>query len=339
MSTIYDVADRAGVSIATVSFAYNKPHLVKAATLDRVLQAALELDYRPNRFARGLAGGKTQLAGLLVPDIRFPFAANVVRTAEITFSDAGFLPIIASTNGVAENTIRLIDQLREQGVDGFILVPSYFGLTDSVIEAIKNVTQESVPLVVAGPEIDDPEIEFVSIQSQAASKRAVNHLVELGHRDIAYVGARFTEGLLVSRFLGYQESLLSKGIPLRPDLVKETDMTSASTRATMESLLDLPQAPTAVFAMNDIIALAIVDVCRGRNIRIPEDLSIVSFDYETFAQRITPQISSVVISSHQVGQMAVQFLLNRYRNPKQAIQQITVPHQFEVRQSTMAFVP
>ncbi len=334
MATIHDIAKAADVSIATVSNTFNRPHLVKSATKERILQIARDLDYKPNLFARGLAGGKTQTVGVLAPDLRYPFVATVVRGTEDLFRANGYLPFILSTDGDAVETIRLIDLLRARGVDGFIIIPSFFGVDDSLLQAIKAMTADRIPLVVAGYPIDDPSVEFVEYQAQAATKRAVNYLIELGHREIAYIGAQHSTGHAIARFLGYQESLLFNHIQFRPELVKETDMTPMEVRTAMAELLNLTQSPTAVFALNDVVAMGVIDVCRERNIAVPEKLSLVSFDYGALAQRITPQITSVVLPTYEIGRKSAELLLARQINPDSPIQQISVDYQFEVRQTT-----
>ena len=119
MATIKDVADLAGVSKSTASYAFNKPHLVKQDTLNRILAAAKELDYQPNIFAQGLAGGKTQMIGLLVPDIRYPFNATISQSIEQYLRELGYLVVVASTHGDADETIKLMGQLSRRGVGGF----------------------------------------------------------------------------------------------------------------------------------------------------------------------------------------------------------------------------
>ena len=334
MATIHDIAKAADVSIATVSNVFNRPHLVKPATKNRILQVARDLNYKPNLFARGLAGGKTQTVGVLAPDLRYPFVATVVRGTEDLLRANGYLPFILSTDGDAVETTRLMDLLRTRGVDGFILIPSFFGVDETLLQAIKSMAQNGIPVVVAGYRLDDPAIECVEYHAQAATKRAVNYLIELGHRDIAFIGAKHSTGHAIARFLGYQESFLFHHIPLRPDLVKETDMTPMTVRTAMAELLDLDTPPTAVFALNDVVAMGVIDVCRERNIIVPEQLSLVSFDYDALAQRITPQITSVLIPTYDIGRKSAELLLDRQINPDAPIQQISVAYQFEIRQTT-----
>ncbi|MEM7343936.1 MAG: LacI family DNA-binding transcriptional regulator [Chloroflexota bacterium] len=334
MTTIHDIAKHTNVSIATVSNVFNRPHLVKSATKERVLQAAQVLNYKPNLFARGLAGGKTQTVGVLVPDLRYPFVATVVRGAEDMFREQGYLPFILSTDGDSTETIRLMTYLQTRRVDGFILVPSYFGIDEALLQSIKTMTEEGIPVVVAGYPLDDPTIECTNYHPQATTKKAVNHLIELGHRDIAFIGPQHSAGHAVARYLGYQESLLIHQIPIRPELTRETDMSPLGIRNATAELLSLPNPPTAIYALNDVVAMGVIDVCRERSIKIPEDLSLVTFDYEALSQRVTPQITSIVVPVYEVGRQSAALLLNRQTNPNDPIQQHSIPYRFEVRDTT-----
>ncbi len=334
MPTIYDVAKRANVSPATVSNAFNKPHLIKAETHARILQAAEELEYQPNLFAKALAGGQTQMVGLLVPDIRYPYTATLARGIEDVLTAVDYLALITSTDGQPEKEQALIQQLLQRGVDGFILVPAQFGLADKTLQLLQNLAARRIPVVVAGEEVLDERIGSVAFRSQAGTRAAVDYLVELGHTQIAFVGGRYTAGVAVSRWLGYQESLLNHRLPLRPELVIETEMTPADGQAALAQLLALADPPTAVFALNDLLAMGMIDYCYAAGIRLPEQLSIISFDYLPMAQRTTPAVSSVVIPAYEIGRQAAQTLLAQYQNPDALPPQLMLDYTLAICQTT-----
>lgn len=334
MATIKDVAERAQVAKSTVSYAFNKPHKVNAETLERILAAAKELSYRPNVFAQGLAGGKTQMVGLLVPDIRYPFNATMARGIEDKLREEGYLAITASTDGDQEQTIQLMGQLHRRGVSGFIIVPSFFGISKALEKAMIALRASNVPIVLGGYTVDDARIDQVSFQAQAAARKVVSHLIGLGHRGIAYIGAHHTQVSALKRYFGFQESLLQHGIPLRPEYVIETDVTRSQVKEAMERLLTLPKPPTALFAINDVAAYAALDYCQQNNIRIPDDLSLVTFDYQAMVQREYPSITAAVVPVYEVGCVSAELLLNRFNNPDLPCQHRTLPYAFVSRDTT-----
>ena len=336
MATIKDVAERAQVAKSTVSYAFNKPHKVNAETLERILAAAKELNYRPNVFAQGLAGGKTQMVGLLVPDIRYPFNATVARGIEDKLREEGYLAITASTDGDPEQTIQLMGQLHRRGVSGFILVPSFFGISKELEKAMLALRASNVPIVIAGYQIDDVRIDLVSFQPQAASRKIVSHLIELGHRDIAYIGGRHTDASALTRYFGYQESLVQHSIPQRAELVIETDVTRAQVKAAMAQLLALANPPTALFTINDVAAYAVLDYCQQNNIDVPAQLSLATFDYQVMVQREHPAITAVVVPVYEVGRVSAELLLNRFNNPDSPHQHHILPYTFACRDTTTA---
>lgn len=334
MATIKDVAERAQVAKSTVSYAFNKPHKVNAETLERILTAAKELNYQPNVFAQGLAGGKTQMVGLLVPDIRYPFNATVARGIEDKLREAGYIAITSSTDGDPEQTIQLMGQLHRRGVSGFIIVPSFHGISKELEKAMVALRASNVPIVIAGYQVDDERIDQVSFQPQAAARKLVSHLIELGHRDIAYIGARHMQARALTRYFGYQESLVQYAIPLRPELVIETDVTRVQVKEAMAQLLTLPNPPTALFAINDVAAYAVLDYCQQNDIDIPANLSLATFDYQAVVQREIPRITAVLVPVYEVGCAAAELLLNRFSQPNMPCQHVSLPYTFAGRDTT-----
>ena len=332
MATIKDVADLAGVSKSTASYAFNKPHLVKAQTLDRILAAAKELDYQPNVFAQGLASGKTQMIGLLVPDIRYPYNATMAQSIEQTLREQGYLVVVASTQGDSEETIKLMGQLRRRGVGGFILVPSFFGVEPKLLQAIRAMRVGNIPVVISGFESDDPEIDQVTNQPKKGTQLLINHLIGLGHTKIAMIGTRFSN----KRFYGYIESLSSHNIQFRDAYVVETNITPDSVLNGIDRLMSLEEPPTAVFALNDVVALAVQDYCYTHQIKIPEELSLVSFDYQAMVQRKTPGVTSVVVPIDEIGKVSADLLLERLHNPEKEVSHMEIPTELVVRESTAA---
>lgn len=334
MATIYDVAERANVSPATISNAFNKPHLIKPATYERILEAARELNYIPNMAAKALAGGKTQMVGVIVSDIRYPFTAVMVRGIEDVLGYDDYISVISSTDANPDKELRLLHQLHRRGVDGFIWVPGHFDTSTAILQSLGALIASEVPVLVAGRAVDTLPVDYVTYLPQAGTKEAVDYLISLGHREIGFIGGYYSHGIGVPRWLGFQESLRANGIPLNDAMIIQTDITSAAGKQAMAQLLDLPAPPTAVFVMNDTLAMGAIDFCYEHNIRIPEQVSMISFDYELIGQRTTPAVTSVVVSPYELGRKAAELFLQRQQQPEAPPQQVNVAYRLAVRQTT-----
>lgn len=334
MATIYDVAKYAQVSPATVSNAFNRPNQMKPETRERILAAATDLGYRPNVNAQALAKGKTSIVGLLLSDIRQPYASNLTRGIEDVLVEAGYMPMIASTDGDTERTLTLIDKLRSYGAGGFILMPAQYGAPESILDKLQALQESGIGCLVAGQDIDTDRISYVSIRGQESAKVLTNHLIQLGHRRIAYLGSYFSRGLAIQRWLGYQQAFLSAGLPLDPKLWIEAEQTPSHSFQGVEKLMALSDPPTAILAMNDIYARGVIDYITTHNIRVPQDLSIVTYDYQALAQRVTPALTSLVISAYDVGKKSAELFLELEAASKPEPRAIFMPYQLADRGST-----
>lgn len=334
MTTIHDVAKLAGVSPGTVSNAFNWPEKVKPATYERILAAAETLNYQPNVMAKGLSSGKTFSVGLLTSDIRVPIVSNITRGIEDKLDEAGYVPIISSTDGDSGKTLRLIDQLRRHGACGYIVVPAQFGVTPAIIDKLEQLHAEGFPTIVSGHDVLTDRISSVSIGGEQTAVSLTQHLIDLGHRDIAYITPYFSQGQGVLRWYGFQAAMAASGIPIRDELVKEIEVTPADSYAAMEQLMALEKPPTAVFAMNDILARGVIDYITRHQIKVPDELSIVGYDYKALAQRTTPRITSMVVPAYDLGWKTAELFIEIQQNPNSPAQMIQLPYTLEVRETT-----
>ena len=334
MATIYDIAKLAGVSPATVSNAFNRPEQMKAETRERILEAANQLGYQPNVNAQALAGGKSQLVGLLIADIRIPYVANVTRGIEDRLAEESFITVVSSTDGDSDKTIDLMRRLKMRGVGGFILVPAMYGVTGKVKQEVLQQIENGANIIVAGHELQSEEIAHLAVRGQTTARELTDHLLNLGHRDIAFISGFHSRGEAIWRWLGYQEAMLSYEVPIRPELVVELENSPVASRMAVEKLMALQTPPTAIFAMNDIYARGVIDYVVANQVRVPEDLSIVTFDYQVLAQRITPRLTSVVVPAYDVGWKAAELFLALQADRNHQPRVVPLPHIFDDRGST-----
>ena len=334
MTTIYDIAKEAGVSPATVSNAFNRPEQMKAETRQRILDVADRLGYRPNVAAQALARGRTKMVGLLVADIRVPIISNATRGIEDKLAQEGYLPIIASTDGDSDKTLELLNNLDRHGACGYIIVPARYGVSGEVINKLESLQQSGVPTIVSGHDIVTDRINNINMGSQNASKELVQYLIDLGHRDIAFITSYYSKGRAIRRWLGFQEAMLENHVPIRPELVIECDYTPQASLEAMEQLMALEKPPTAVFAMTDIYMRGIIDYIAKYQINVPEELSIVSFDYQALAQRTTPAVTSIVISTYELGWKTAELFVDIMKDPTVEARHEKLDYKLEIRETT-----
>lgn len=336
MATIHDVANLAKVSTATVSNAFNWPDKVRPDTYKRILAAAEALDYQPNIFAKGLSSGRTFNVGLLISDIRVPIVANVTRGIEDKLTDAGFVPMIASTDGENDKTLQRIDQLQRLGACGYILVPAQYGATTEIIDRLEQLYQEGIPTIVSGHDILSDRISSISAAGREMAFDLTMHLIRQNHREIAYIGTHFSRGHGTQRWLGFQDAMKEEGVEIRDDLIAEVASLPSESYVAMERLMALPQPPTAIFAMNDILARGVIDYITRYQVKVPEQLSVVTFDYAALAQRTTPPITCILTPAYELGVKTAELFQSLQQDPTHQPKKVNLPYTFEDRGSTAA---
>lgn len=334
MATIYDVAEKAGVSASTVSRVFNNSDRISAATKEKVRQAANELDYRPNAQARGLRTKQTLLVGLVIPDIQNPFSATLARGVQDYVTEQGYLSIICSTDGDPDKEIKLMREIYQRGVDGFIITPPHTRQSERENEFIQHLLNDGMPIVFIGNRLDNPDVDFVTSRAQDGAIKAVNHLAELSHKRIAFIGGHYSQGVAVGRWLGYQEAIIANNLTIRPDYMVEADLSQDGGEEAMWQLLSLPQPPTAVLCVNDLMALGALRACNQRGVNVPEQISIVGFDDIPLARLTRPSLTTVAQPAYEIGCKAAELLLNRTQNSELLPQQSTLQSNLIIREST-----
>lgn len=333
-STIYDVSALACVSTSTVSRTFSRPEMISKATRDKVFAAAKQLGYRPNTLAGALTTKRTLLIGLLTTDIQNPFVASLARGVQDGIARKRYLSIICSTDGDAVRELELLEEMLARGVDGFILTPPFDGPDPSVVALLKVLPERGVPVVFIGHQREGSSSDFATSGAKSGALEAMYHLIALGHTRIGFIGGTYTRGIGVGRWRGYREALQLYGLSHHLELERETNTTSAGGFAAMKELLDLSKPPSAVVAVNDLVAIGAMDACRERGVVVPSQMSIVGFDDIPVASLTTPPLTTVAQPAYHLGRTAASLILNRLATPNVAPQQITLGCKFIVRGTT-----
>ncbi len=330
--TLRDVARAADVHPGTASRALNVEtrSLVNEETARRVLGAAEQLGYRPNPIARGLKTNRSYTIGVLVPDITNPLFPPILRGIEDRLEEDGYTPLMANTDNDRERERIDWQTMRARQVDGIITATA--DRTDSLADEI---TAAGVPLVLANRRVDDPAIRAATPDDRAGIRLAVEHLMSLGHRQIAHIAGprEFSSGH--DRHEGFLEAMRDNGLEPDPGLVVVSRaFTEPEGARACRELLDRGGGATAIAASNDLIALGCYDVFIERSIACPDDVSVTGFNDMPFAGRFQPPLTTVRIRPYDVGVAAAELMLEVLRSADSEPRQVQLKPELVVRDST-----
>jgi LacI family transcriptional regulator len=299
MATIKDVAEKAGVSAATVSYVLNDSRKVKPATGQRVLWAAKELGYLPNTAARSLAVGRSSIVGLVIPDIGNPFFPEITKAFQEEANLSGMETIVMNTNSDPQRTRNMVERLVG------LQVPGTAFLTTQVDEPVKEfLTARGMSAVYLGFGAAGDHISNVAIDQRQGILEAVNHLAQLGHRRVGFIGGSADGVFALRRKAVFLEGALANGLDTR---VVDSDFTVQGGYFSCSKLLAGFDA-TAVMAANDLMAIGAMHYAYDRQIAVPAALSVIGFDDITFAQFTQPALTTVAVPRAEIGRLAFKSL-------------------------------
>ncbi len=328
MATIYDVARAAGVSTTTVSHVLNGTRHVSDETQARVRQAVEELRFRPNSLARSLVRQETRTLALIVPDNVNPFFAELARRIEDHGFSAGYNVILCNSDRNPTKEQAYLDMLISKRVDGIIVMTM-----SSDLEKLQPLLDTRIPVVMFEREYE--QIDAVLLDNVAGGYDATRHLLDLGHRRIGCIGGPDAQTRSHERVRGYEKALAEAGIRTDLDLIQAGDWTYTGGQGAARALLQLPSPPTAIFACNDLMAIGTMSAVWERNLRVPEDVSVVGLDNIALSAFFHPPLTTVATPKLEVGQRLCQLLLDRISGElPPAPQRVTVRGELLVRGST-----
>lgn len=326
--TLEMVAAAAGVSPSTVSRILNGTAVVSDDKRAAVDEAIARLGFVPNPVARGLAGGRTLSVGVVTQAIDSPFYGGALRGIEVELSSAGYSPLFVSGHWNAAEEARCIDVLRSRRVDGIIV------LTGRLSDASLTALAQSLPVVVTGRRLQAPNLHALSFDNFEGGRLATHHLLQQGHRRIAFINGDTRHPDAKERQRGYRAALQAAGVPHDPALVLPGQYTEASGLMAVERLLDSRAPFSAIFAANDQMAFGASLGLHRRGLRVPQDVSVVGFDDVATATYSIPPLSTVHHPVLELGQLAARAMLQLLAGQ---VPELQMPGpRFIVRESTRA---
>lgn len=304
--TIKDVANKAGVSVATVSNVINNTRFVSEDLRKKVEVAIREVGYHPNVLARGLRRGDTKSIGLVMPDNSNPFFAELAKEIEDMGFESGYGFFLCNSSSDLQREATYVNMLISKQVDGIIFIASH-----SDYEHLMELKDRNIPVVQVDREIPLQLGDVVLINNEKGGYLATKYLIELGHRKIACITGPFDITPSADRVRGYRRALKEAGIPIREAYILAGDFQYQSGENNLAHLLRLEDVPTAVFVCNDMMAIGAIKQAKISNVRIPEDVSIVGFDDIQFVAAVSPSLTTIAQPIRELAQTAISLLMEK----------------------------
>jgi LacI family transcriptional regulator len=330
--TIKQVADQAGVSVATVSRVINKTGYVSLDLQERVVAAMRDLNYQPSALARSLRRQETQTVGVLVPQIDNPFFGTLAFAIEKTLFANQYYTFMCSAEESDEKEDAYVEMFLRQRVDGVILVPTgHSGLN------LNRLLEQRVPVVLADRDVPGIMVSRVACDNQHGAYMATRHLLELGHRHIGVIGTPTYSEPMVQRLNGVKQAFADFKLDYNPELLVTGSLQQDEMGYTTAlDMLRQPTPPTAIFALTDVIAAGVLHATAELGVSVPRDLSVVGFDNIPLAMYTIPELTTVAQPIYKMGETAAQMLLRLMIDEDTSLLKQQLETQLVLRRSTAA---
>jgi LacI family repressor for deo operon, udp, cdd, tsx, nupC, and nupG len=322
MSNIREVAQAAGVSVATVSRALTNPEKVSEESLKKVHDAIKVVGYRPNLLARSFRAAKSFSVVVLVPDITNPFFSQVIQAIEDRAQQKGYAVLLGDTRETSKREQEYVNRVETRLADGVIqLRPQSMSSSTQPIPWVNACGCEGTP----GPS--------VRIDNVGAAKTMVDYLISLGHKRIGVISGLKDNPHSIDRLKGYKASLAAAGIPFNEELVVEGNFTMWSGQNAAKQFFSLEQMPTAIFCMNDEMAIGAIQTLKAEGLSVPKDVSVTGFDDINYAKYWDPALTTMAQPAEEIGKRAMDLLLRIIEGEELSNVEAVLPSEIMIRQS------
>ncbi|MBN1438162.1 MAG: LacI family DNA-binding transcriptional regulator [Anaerolineales bacterium] len=300
--TIREVAKEAGVSVSTVSRVLNGKDDISEKTVKKVLAVVQELGYASSLAARGMRSHRTNVIGLIMPNVALYYSQEILRGVNRAITKLDTNLIIYTSGVVDKENIARHERSYVALLNG--------GITDGAVVVTPMATQftTNAPLVIIDPNTETPDHPSIVATNREGALEAMKYLAGLGHRRIGHITGNMEQVISNERLLGYKEGLCAAGIPLNQDWIEIGDYTAETAVDCARRLLSLPERPTAIFAANDLAAMGVYQVAGELGLRIPADLSVIGYDNLHETAYLNPPLTTVDQFIEQMGAVATEML-------------------------------
>ena len=320
------------MSVSTVSHVINSTRFVSEALRERVLASMDELGYQPNRIARSLRKKETNTIGLVISDITNPFFSEIAWSIEYLTYLEKYSLILCCTNGKEEKETFYINQLSERQADGIILISPKISTN-----YLKILEERNLPVVLVDNDSPGNGMDVIMVDNFRGGELAAEHLLSLGHTRIACVSGPFMYNPSFDRVKGFQAYLAEHNNKMPDEYIQKGNFDVYSGVDCANTLLELPDPPTAIFACNDMMAMGVIQSAAKHGLQVPEDLSVIGFDDISMAEYYVPPLTTIRQPMHEIGSESLNAMMESINNPNKSYKKITLDVQLIKRDSTKKY--
>jgi len=330
---IDDVAKLAEVSKSTVSKVFSNDERISQTTRDKVLEVARRLDYRPSLVPGALKTGKTKAVGLILPNVMNPFFPGIIKGVEDVAVENGYMVVFCNSDERLEKEALYFQMFKDRWVDG-IIISGVTGKSREEKEYLQGLHKKGIPVVLIDREVEGYFNNIVMIDNKGAAFKATDYCLDLGHKRIGFISAPLEIKIFADRFKGYRKALQENGIEFDQRLVIEGNQTTQSGREATKQFLSLDDPPTAIFAINDLMAIGALKEIHERGLKVPEDISVVGFDNIPLASLVNPALTTIAQPIYEMGRESMSLLVKNIEKKDLTKSKIILDTKLIVREST-----
>lgn len=339
MVTLVDVAKKAGVSLATASYAMNGNKKIKEETRQRVLKAAEEIGYVPNAIARGLSAKRTKTIGLVASNISMPFSSEVIQCLEKDIRERGYNLLLGISRDNLELEKKIIEDFRERRVDGVIISPGHDSITvnkETDISHIHLLKRSNIPFIFINAFYPNIKASYVITDLEEGSYKLTSYLIQKGYRKIIFCVSKMQHYFSYIRFQGYNRAFNDIGINIEkndPMIVECGDYSFHSAYETIKRWLENNDLPDVFTALNDTMALGILKALNEKGIRVPNDVKLAGYDDITYPTVSDISLTTVRIPISEISAKTVEVLISNIEGGNRTMQKILLEPELILRDS------
>lgn len=317
---IRDLANLLNLSVTTVSRVLNgkaESFRISAKTQKRVLQAAKDHNYIPNRIARGLKTDKTETLGLIIPDISNPFFADIAKSIEMEARVEGYSIILCDSHENLNLEMELIELLQGHQVEGIIIAP-----VGTKFDHLLKVYESGVPIVIVDRHSPDINLPYIASDNYHGALEAVKYMISMGHTKIACIQGIINSQPNIERVAGYIDALKSNNYDVDCSLILGENFSIENGYKQTHILFSTDEPPTAIFALSNLISLGVIKALNEKGLRIPEDVSLVSYDEQPYSAYLGTPLTTIEQKKSELGQLAVSVIKRLMENNQRQLKPI-----------------